>query len=126
MATAGSIGTTTIPIVQAPNGSTSNNTVSTFHGIISARDANSAAAAGWEIKGVIQRTGSATATTALVGAPTIILLGANAQATANGWGVTGNVTVTADTTYGGISVNVQGPAANTIRWVCRLDTADVS
>ena len=126
LATAGSIGTTTIPIVQAPNGSTSNNTVSTFHGIISARDANSAAAAGWEIKGVIQRTGSATATTALVGAPTIILLGANAQATANGWGVTGNVTVTADTTYGGISVNVQGPAANTIRWVCRLDTADVS
>jgi len=126
LATVGSPSSTTIPIVQAPNGSTSNNTVSTFHGIISARDANSAAAAGWEIKGVIQRTGSATSTTALVGSPTILLLGANSQATANGWGVTGNVTVTADTTYGGISVNVQGPAANTIRWVCRLDTADVS
>ena len=116
-----------IPVVQAPNGTTSNNTVYTFRGLLSARDAGSAAAAGWEIKGVIQRTGSAASTTALVGSPTITLLGANAQAIANTWGATGNVTVTADTTYGGISVNVQGPpAANTIRWVCRLDTSEVS
>ena len=114
---------TTIPAIPAPSASTSS--VYTFRGLVSAKDTASTNAAGWEIKGVIQRTGSGVGTVALVGTPLVTLLGANAGAITAGWGMAGNVTVTADTTYGGISVNVTGAAATTIRWNCRLDTSEL-
>ena len=97
----------------------------TFRGILAAKNTATTDAAGWEIKGVIQRTGSATNTTALVGTPTVTLLGATAGAISAGWGLVANVTVTADTTNGGISVNVTGAASTTIRWNCRLDTSEL-
>jgi hypothetical protein len=119
----GSASTSTIPVLPAPSASTSS--VYTFRGLVSAKDTASTNAAGWEIKGVIQRTGSGVGTVALVGTPLVTLLGANAGAITAGWGMAGNVTVTADTTYGGISVNVTGAAATTIRWNCRLDTSEL-
>jgi hypothetical protein len=115
--------TTSIPILPAPSASTSS--VYTFRGLVSAKDTATTNAAGWEIKGVIQRTGAGVGTVALVGTPSITLLGANAGAISAGWGQVGNVTVTADTTNGGISVNVTGAASTTIRWNCRLDTSEL-
>ena len=117
------LSTTTVPVLPAPTASTSS--VYTFRGILAAKNTATTDAAGWEIKGVIQRTGSATNTTALVGTPTVTLLGATAGAISAGWGQVANVTVTADTTNGGISVNVTGAAATTIRWNCRLDTTEL-
>jgi len=119
----GSASTSSIPTLPAPSASTSS--VYTFRGLVSAKDTATTNAAGWEIKGVIQRTGSATTTVALVGTPQITLLGANAGAISAGWGLVANVTVTADTTNGGISVNVTGAASTTIRWNCRLDTSEL-
>ena len=115
--------TTSIPILPAPSASTSS--VYTFRGLVSAKDTATTNAAGWEIKGVIQRTGAGVGTVALVGTPSITLLGANAGAISAGWGLVANVTVTADTTNGGISVNVTGAASTTIRWNCRLDTSEL-
>jgi hypothetical protein len=122
-ATGGSASSSLIPALPAPSASTSS--VYTFRGLVSAKDTATTNAAGWEIKGVIQRTGSGVGTVALVGTPTITLLGANAGAISAGWGLVANVTVTADTTYGGISVNVTGAASTTIRWNCRLDTSEL-
>jgi hypothetical protein len=114
---------TTIPVLPAPSASTSS--VYTFRGLVSGKDTATTNAAGWEIKGVIQRTGAGVGTVALVGTPSITLLGANAGAISAGWGLVANVTVTADTTNGGISVNVTGAASTTIRWNCRLDTSEL-
>jgi len=115
--------TTTIPVLPAPSASTSS--VYTFRGLVSGKNTATTDAAGWEIKGVIQRTGALASTVALVGTPTVTLLGANAGAIAAGWGLVANVTVTADTTYGGISVNVIGAASTNIRWNCRLETSEL-
>ena len=120
---AGSASNSSIPVLPAPSASTSS--VYTFCGLVSAKDTATTNAAGWEIKGVIQRTGAGVGTVALVGTPSITLLGANAGAISAGWGLVANVTVTADTTKGGISVNVTGAASTTIRWNCRLDTSEL-
>ena len=116
-------GSTNIAVLPPPS-TAGSSSVYTFRGIISAKDQATTNAAGWEIKGVIQRTGSATSTTSLVGTPTITLLGATSGITST-WGQVGNVTVTADTTYGGISVNVTGAASTTIRWNGRLETSEL-
>ena len=116
--------TTTIPVVPGP-ATAGSSAVFTFRGLVTGKDQATTNAAGWEIKGVIQRTGTLASTTALVGTPVVTLLGANAGAITAGWGMAGNVTVTADTTNGGISVNVTGAAATTIRWNCCLDTSEL-
>jgi hypothetical protein len=116
-------GSTNIAVLPPPS-TAGSSSVYTFRGIISAKDQATTNVAGWEIKGVIQRTGSATSTTSLVGTPTITLLGATSGITST-WGQVGNVTVTADTTYGGISVNVTGAASTTIRWNGRLETSEL-
>jgi hypothetical protein len=36
------------------------------------------------------------------------------------------VAVTADTTNGGIAVTVTGAAATTIRWVCKINTTEMT
>ena len=120
---AGSASNSSIPVLPAPSASTSS--VYTFRGLVSAKDTATTNAAGWEIKGVIQRTGAGVGTVALVGTPSITLLGATSGITST-WGQVANVTVTADTTNGGISVNVTGAASTTIRWNCRLDTSELA
>jgi len=115
--------TTSIPVVPAPV-TAGSSAVFTFRGLVTGKDQATTNAAGWEIKGVIQRTGTLASTVALVGTPQITLLGATSGITST-WGQVGNVTVTADTTNGGISVNVTGAASTTIRWNCRLDTSEL-
>jgi len=74
---------------------------------------------GWYIEGVIKRA-TTTASTALVGTPSVTSLYADAGATA--WAVA----VTADTTNGGLKVTVTGAAATTIRWVAQIRTTEMT
>ena len=74
---------------------------------------------GWTIEGVIKR-GAGAATAVMVGTPTVTSSYANAGAS------TWAVAVTADTTNGGIKVEVTGQASTTIRWVCSIDTTEVT
>jgi hypothetical protein len=119
----GSVSTNAIPVLPAPSASTSS--VYTFRGLVSAKNTATTDVAGWRFEGVIQRTGTLASTTALVGTPKIVLLGATSGAVSAGWANISNVSVTADTTNGGISVNVTGAASTTIRWNCRLDTSEL-
>ena len=60
-----------------------------------------------------------------VGTPIVNFLAATSGAISAGWGVIGAVTVSADTTNGGINVSVTGVASTTIRWNCRIDTIEL-
>jgi hypothetical protein len=119
----GSPSTSNIPVLPIPAASTSS--VYTFRGILSAKNTATTDVAGWEIKGVIQRTGSATSTVAIVGTPTVTLLAATAGAVSAGWGTVGSVTVIADTTNGGIGVRVTGATSTSINWNCILETIEL-
>jgi hypothetical protein len=73
--------------------------------------------AGYEFKGVVDRNANA-ASTALVGTVTKTVLAEDTAA----W----DVNVTADTTNGGLKVEVTGEAAKTIRWVATCWTSEVT
>jgi hypothetical protein len=92
-----------------------------IHGFMVAQDTDTAVADAkvWEIKAIVQR-GTGSATTTILGTPTITEIYADAGA--SGW----TVTVTADTGNGGVAVSVAGAPATTIRWVCSIDTTEVS
>lgn len=77
----------------------------------------------WDVVGAIKR-GAGVATTALLGTPTITVLGADTNLGADN--LTGAIiSITADTTRGGISVNVTGQVDKTIRWVASVETTEV-
>ena len=89
-----------------------------FRGQIVARNTgNDADSKVWEFKGAIRR-GTAASTTALIGTPSIDLIASDGSA----W----SVALTADTTNGGLAVTVTGEAAKTIRWVCTVNTTEVT
>jgi len=73
----------------------------------------------WKFDAVIKR-GATAASTALVAAVTPTLIAQDAGASS--W----TVAVTADTTNGALAVTVTGAAATTIRWVCKLETTEVT
>ena len=73
--------------------------------------------AGYKFEGVIDRNANA-ASTAIVGAVTKTVLAEDTAA----W----DVNVTADTTNGGLKVEVTGEAAKTIRWVATCWTSEVT
>jgi len=109
-----------------PNGQTSTVSVYTFRVLISAHNsANTTDIAGWEIKGVISR-GNGVGTTALVGTPTVTLLGATSGAISAGWGTVSNVAAVADTTNGALQIQVTGVASTTIRWSARVETNELA
>jgi len=74
---------------------------------------------GWEFKAVIKR-GANAGTTALVAAVTPTLIAQDAGAS------TWAVAVTADTSNGCLAVAVTGQAETTIRWVCLLESTEVT
>jgi hypothetical protein len=74
-----------------------------------------AAAAGWKVDGVIRRGANAASTTLVNTATTVI-------DNTPGWAIA----LTADTTNGGLTVTVTGASATTIRWVCSIDTVEVT
>ena len=73
----------------------------------------------WTFQGTIKR-GANAASTALVGAMTATLVTQDAGAS------TWAVSLTADTTNGGLAVTVTGQAATTIRWVCKIETTEMT
>jgi hypothetical protein len=75
--------------------------------------------ASWSIEGQIMRSSSA-AGTRLVGTPQLNRVAADANAS------TWAIAATADTTNGGLAITVTGVAATTIRWVAKIETAEVT
>jgi len=73
----------------------------------------------WTFEAVIKR-GANAASTALVAAVVPVVTAADAGAAA--W----TIAVAADTTNGALQVQVTGAAATTIRWVCKLESTEVT
>lgn len=96
-----------------------NNSAYTFQGTVIATITGGGNTSGWKFEGVIKRGANAASTTLVAAVtPTVIAQDAGAAA----W----VVAVTADTTNGGIKVEVTGAAATTIRWVCKIETTEVT
>ena len=96
-----------------------NNSAYSFSGEVIAGVTGGGDTARWTINGAIKR-GASAATTAMVGTPTVTMTHNDAGAAA--W----TVAVTADTTNGGIKVEVTGAASTTIRWVCKINTTEMT
>jgi hypothetical protein len=96
-----------------------NNSAYTFQGTCIAARTAAGDTSSWKFEGAIKR-GANAASTVLVAAvtPTVIAQDAGAA--------TWVLAVTADTTNGGIAVTVTGAAATTIRWVCKIETTEVT
>ena len=94
-----------------------NNSAFAFHGTIVARQdaASGTACAAWKIEGLIRREGSA-GTTVLVNSATTVLDNTPS------WGMA----LSADTTNGGLKIEVTGAAATNIRWVATVHTSEVT
>lgn len=73
----------------------------------------------WSFEVAIKR-GASAAATSIVGAVIKNVVAADAGA------ATWDITISADTTNGALAVSVTGQAATTIRWVCRLDSTEVT
>ncbi len=96
-----------------------NNSAYTFQGTCIANVTAGGTTSGWKFEGVIKR-GANAASTALVAAVTPLVIAQDAGA------VTWVLAITADTTNGGIKVEVTGAAATTIRWVTKIETTEVT
>jgi hypothetical protein len=96
-----------------------NNSAYAFQGTCIANVTGGGNTSGWKFEGVIKR-GANEASTTLVAAVTPLVIAQDAGA------VTWVLAITADTTYGGIKVEVTGAAATTIRWVCKIETTEVT
>jgi hypothetical protein len=94
-----------------------NNSAYAFHGTIVARQQASGgtACAAWKVEGLIRREANA-GTTVLVNSATTILDNTPA------WGMV----LSADTTNGGLKIEVTGAAATNIRWVSTINTSEVT
>ena len=94
-----------------------NNSAHSFHGTIVAREQASSGTdcAGWEIKGLIRREGSASTAT---------LIASTVSAIDNtpSWGMA----LSADTTNGCLKIQVTGAASTNIRWLATIHTSEVS
>lgn len=93
-----------------------NNSAYAFHGTIVARQkaGDGTACAAWKIEGLIRREGSA-GTTVLVNSATTVLDNTPS------WGMA----LSADTTNGGLKVQVTGAASTNIRWTTSITTSEL-
>jgi hypothetical protein len=96
-----------------------NNSAYSFSGEVIAGVTGAGNSARWTINGAIKR-GANAASTVMVGTPTVTMTHFDAGAAA--W----VVAVTANTTLGCITVTVTGAAATTIRWVCTINTTEMT
>jgi hypothetical protein len=95
-----------------------NNSAYYFKGSITAGVTGAGNSSMWSFEGGIKRGANAAATTLIQS--TINLVAQDAGASA--W----VVALSADTTNGGIAVTVTGAAATTIRWVCKIETTEMT
>ena len=96
-----------------------NNSAYTFQGTCIAARTAAGDTSSWKFEGAIKR-GANAASTVLVAAVTPTVIAQDVGA------VTWVLAITADTTNGGIAVTVTGAAATTIRWVCKIETTEVT
>ena len=96
-----------------------NNSAYSFSGEVIAGVTGAGNSARWTIDGAIKR-GANAASTVMVGTPTVVMSHFDAGA------ATWVVAVTANTTLGCITVTVTGAAATTIRWVCKINTTEMT
>lgn len=96
-----------------------NNSAYYFKGRIIANVTGGGNTSAWTFEGAIKR-GANAASTAIVGSVNTVLVAQDSGAS------TWVIALTADTTNGGIAVTVTGAAATTIRWVCRIETTEVT
>ena len=96
-----------------------NNSAYYFKGSVIANVTGAANGASWDFSGAIMR-GATAGSTVFIGTPMLNRVGATAGATA--W----SITLTTDTTNGGLAVTVTGAAATTIRWVAKIETTEVT
>jgi hypothetical protein len=92
-----------------------NNSAYRFKGTIIAKQSASTNVAAWDIDGLMVRGANAGATTLLVSNVTLVQ---NTPA----WGTP---TLAADTTQGGLRIQIQGAAATNIQWVGNIETTEV-
>jgi hypothetical protein len=90
-----------------------------FKGSIVAGVTGAGNSAMWSFEGGIKR-GAGVGTTVLVGTPVLNVVAQDAGAS------TWVVALTADTTNGGLAVTVTGQASTTIRWVCKVETTEMT
>jgi hypothetical protein len=106
-----------------------NNSLYTFRIRVSCiQTGGTAGAAGdckaWDVVGAIKR-GANAAATALLGTPTITVVGADTNLGANN--ATGAIiAVAANTTLGGLVINVTGQTNKNLRWVATVETTEVT
>ena len=94
-----------------------------FKGTIIAARFNSIYAKAWAIEGVIKRPLFSTNDVAFVGTPTVTVIATEPSIpSVAAWAVA----VTADTTNQCLSITVTGAASETIRWVAKVETTEVS
>lgn len=96
-----------------------NNSAYVFQGRVIANVTGAGNTASWKFEGAIKR-GASAGTTALVAAVTPTVIAQDAGA------VTWTVAVSADTTNGALAVTITGQAATTIRWVCSIESTEVT
>ena len=93
----------------------SNQSAYRFKGTIVGKQSGSTNAAAWDIDGFIVRGANAAATTLYVSNVTLVQ-------TPQTWGTP---TLTADTTNGGLQVQVTGATSTNIQWTCTIETTEV-
>jgi hypothetical protein len=96
-----------------------NNAAYYFRGSITAGVTGAGNSAMWSFEGGIKR-GANAASTVLVGTAVLNLVAQDAGAS------TWVVALTANTTNGGLAVTVTGQASTTIRWVCKVETTEMT
>jgi hypothetical protein len=96
-----------------------NNSAYYFKGRIIAGVTGGGDTSGWTFEGLIKRGANAASTT-LVGDINTVLVGRDSGA--SDW----SFTATADTTNGGLRITVTGQASTTIRWVCKIETTEMT
>jgi hypothetical protein len=94
-----------------------NNSAFAFHGTVVAREqaADGTDCAAWKIEGLIRREGSASTTTLVNSAITVL-------DNTPSWGLA----LSADTTNGCLKIQATGAAATDIRWVATIHTSEVT
>jgi hypothetical protein len=112
--TSDSIAASTTNQVTLPNNSAYFFKGSCIAGVTGAGDTKA-----WEFRGAIKR-GANAAATSIVGSVIKDVIASDAGAS------TWDITITADTTNGAIAVTVTGAAATTIRWVCKIETTEMT
>jgi hypothetical protein len=95
-----------------------NNSAYFFKGEVIAGVTGGGNTKGWTIEGVIKRGANAASTT-VVGVTVMSSYG-------DAGAVTWTIAAAADTTNGGLKITATGQAATTIRWVCKIETTEMT